>query len=138
MSIKSWKEKYYPIPANQVEKKDAVQHSLLKWEGLQSDVLIEYGLNRSAEIYQIEDFEGATFEVTADTCALCLLYYDEEKEHEGPPKLMCEKCPIYEEQGCSCTSPTGDGPSQWGAWIRGDARPMLEILQQVKERENET
>jgi hypothetical protein len=37
MSLESWKAEFYPIPADEVKKKDALAHSLRKWEGLRKE-----------------------------------------------------------------------------------------------------
>ena len=34
MSLKSWKAEFYPVTASRVSKKNALEHSLKKWEGL--------------------------------------------------------------------------------------------------------
>ncbi len=75
MSIETWKEEFLPIPANLVETKDAILHSLHKWEGLTKG-------NRDRHRLRWKEVISVTGE---DTCALCLQFL----------KNSCIDCPIY-------------------------------------------
>lgn len=39
MSLETWKEEFYPIPADEVPESQALAHSLRKWEGLRKENL---------------------------------------------------------------------------------------------------
>lgn len=72
-----WAMTYYPMSAGECPKENAIEHSILKWRGLQKDIL------------------GNNFppiEVSSSTCALC-------KWHNSDD---CETCPIKIYHGRTC------------------------------------
>lgn len=47
MSIKTWKEEFYPVkPRKSMTTKEAIEHSLRKWEGLRKSNLKKHGLEQ--------------------------------------------------------------------------------------------
>ena len=90
-TYKDWLEKYYPVPADQVDKEDALEHSIRKWSGLSPEILKEYQLYKSE--YEIDslfskhsDLSDFYFEIDAGTCALCEVFYTEDN--------YCKECPL--------------------------------------------
>ena len=98
MSLKSWKAEFYPIVASKVSKKNALAHSLQKWEGLLKKNLIKHGLKmEKAQFGYISHPNESTLEmVTTDECSLCYHYIDRENE------IDCDGCPINELPGNTC------------------------------------
>ncbi len=75
----TWKEKFYPVPAKDcVSVIEALDHSILKWEGL--GLLEEYG----------SDFN------LAGTCALCMV------------TTNCKMCPIFDFNSRGCIDEYAD------------------------------
>lgn len=151
MSLADWKAKFYPVCAREhadIEREQsyqgpdswkldapdavlsAVDHSLLKWSGLDHETLSQYGLRRAAvrAIGEVLDDGriGATAMVDASTCALCVRYMDE-----------CENCPITDATGRPCSyelGGRGDKPSSYAAFIHtGNTAPMLAALRSARE-----
>lgn len=89
MSIKSWKEEFYPIPASRVRKKDAIDHSIKKWEGLSPENLSKHELTYN--FHTIMSCNEDYFCLGGNSCALCTRYCTAD--------LYCEKCPLYKING---------------------------------------
>lgn len=83
MTDQEWTNKYYPVEATDCLEDEAVAHSILKWEGV---------------VWAIENQRRVPIRVDADTCALCVHYY--ESSNEESPK--CEKCPLALSLGHTC------------------------------------
>ena len=96
MSIKTWKAEFYPTkPTKRMSKKDAILHSLRKWEGLTKENLDKHGLDIiCGNLYDENDDE---FEINSDTCSLCVKYWHGEDE--------CATCPLFKKLRFDC----GDG-----------------------------
>lgn len=122
MSIRSWKRKFYPVPASKVKERDALDHSIRKWEGLQPEALEKHGLDSIGGVL----FERGTareFEIHTGTCALCQHYLG---------GFNCIECPLSklrDGQRCDCGR-----NNPWGHFgIRNNAKPMLRLLKKAKE-----
>lgn len=85
MSLKTWKEEFYPVSANKVSKQDALEHSIKKWEGLRLENLKRHGLIQNRRAIT-EDRSFAYFNIDSDSCALCQHYAG---------KNSCIGCPLY-------------------------------------------
>lgn len=92
MSLKKWVKKFYPIPVNETTKKEAISHTIRKWQGLSHRNRDKY------DVSIIEEADGVPglidnnntcdlFPLDVTTCALCYHYYD-----ECP---ACGNCPLY-------------------------------------------
>lgn len=101
MSLDTWKQAFYPVPADESDKSDAIQHSLTKWEGLRPDALAEHEL----EFFGggIRDGLGNYLSVSASTCALCECHFDDIKCKDDPDiepeDHTCGTCPLYLARG---------------------------------------
>lgn len=130
MSMTTWTEEFYPIPAAKSSEKDAAEHSLKKWIGLRPENLSRHGL-RTVSI-AITDGKTA---LTIDglSCALC-------KHHNYVAQATtyrdCPSCPIVAVNGGrTCLNKTLDGrPSPWHQWVNyHEVEPMIELLERTVE-----
>lgn len=116
MSLESWKSQYYPTNANEPKEfGEAIRHSLQKWAGMDTAVLIEHGLVRK-NLTLLDKATGETFDLTSETCALCRLACE------------CSACPLQESLCAVC-----DGPGQPYDIFRltGRTMPMINALKQI-------
>lgn len=106
MSIKTWMEEFYQIkPTKRMSKKDAIVHSLRKWEGLTKENIKKHGLNI---IYgQMCDDNDDSFGIDSDSCALCIKYISDNFND-----VDCGKCPLFKKLGFAC----GDGRLSDDGW----------------------
>ena len=115
---KAWLKKYYPVPVIKCKKKDALAHSIRKWEGLQSKVLVKYGLEIDYSGPILCDEKGdRVMVIGAETCALCRFFYR-------------SRCPLM-SRGC-------DARCNW-LWVKftlypHDAASMLRGLKAAQKR----
>lgn len=90
MSLESWKQLYYPITAEEAAKLSPhgiIEHSLIKWRGLRSEVLNEHQLWFS--YCYITDGTNS-FAITGQSCSLCAKHYDYSKDEPD----SCSSCPL--------------------------------------------
>ena len=121
MSIKSWKEKFYPVEASAPKTMlDALKHALRKWKGLYPSILKEYGLKIGDETNLVG--KDGTFPLDTDTCAVCVAV-----------EVKCKICPLYEVRGMKCDVPsTWDMPSPYSSLTEyGDPIPMIGLLHEA-------
>lgn len=118
MSKETWLAEHYPLPAKLVPAKDAVAHSIRKWEGLTRRELAHHGLEQPPIV------------VDGSTCALCYHFYEHETAED------CTDCPIVEYQGFPCTmsSRTDEAQSPYWKW-KADRNPipMISLLWRTAE-----
>lgn len=89
MSLESWKEEFYPVPANEVSEADAVKHSRRKWIGLRPENLIHHKVWMHDSKLTGKD---GTLEINSESCALCHHYLDP----------TCKECPLRKLLGRPC------------------------------------
>ena len=124
MSLKTWMAEFYPAPARDALKEQAVEHSLRKWIGLRKENLERHG------IVDAEPYSIGTMHIDASSCALCKHYWSLNDEH------ACVMCPLaIVRGGVSCDCPTAEeglsGPlSVWRS--RCDPEPMIAWLKKAK------
>lgn len=135
MTLKSWKDEFYPKEAHETSKEEAVDHCLNKWKGLRAKNLKKHGL--IAEAYNhIEEKNGIShsrFYIDGDTCALCFHYYDENLK-----PYLCKECPLFIVRGnftCDKSLPEEETApyQQWGE--TRDPEPMIKWLKKAKKFE---
>lgn len=124
MSLQTWKEEFYPVPADQCPKGEAVAHSLRKWRGLTDE---------NCGKHDVEKLYGRVGELRIDSrsCALCEHYYKR-------PNQDCSECPLALVRGGAPCDYTGDGEvmSPYLAFEdRGDPQPMIAALEAALARE---
>jgi hypothetical protein len=121
MSLATWKKEFYPVPASKVSKKNALAHSLKKWEGLLKNNLKKHGV----ESYRGCISEGYSFlDIDSSSCALCI--------HHDSDFPYCSGCPLHKSLGRACS--TFSGAEYESFTSHGDAKPMFFALRRaVKE-----
>lgn len=87
MSFTSWKDEFYPTPADKTSEAEAVSHSLRKWRGFlpknlkKHDITLEHLRNRYAMHLD-------------KACACCHHFYDSSALDES-----CAACPLFQVEG---------------------------------------
>ncbi len=109
MSISTWKKEFYPTPASRCSKKNALAHSLRKWEGLLKKNLRKHGVTW--------DDAWGLLNKSGDSCALCMRH------------RACVGCPIC-VAGLSCVTVGNDGLFD-KSFDNTDARPMVYALRKL-------
>lgn len=124
MSIETWKSEFYPIPADECPKEEAVAHSLRKWTGSRLENLYKHNLRQRVCLI-IDDINYEEFSFAAETCALCKKFYDNEPEINDYLH-RCSRCPLFQVRGnVACDEERRDEEeSPWGKGIH-DPEPMI-------------
>ena len=117
MSLKTWLDEFYPIPAAKVSKEDALEHSIRKWKGL-----LPENLEKHQVVYQWEELQSQNEEeliqplpISSSSCALCQHWYDDESG--------CPECPLV-KAGNNCCE---DYDSAWRERYNNPARMVEEL-----------
>lgn len=126
-NLNDWRKEYYPVDTFLLDDnstdKELLEHALLKWTGLKDEVLKEYNLYIN-EWDNIEDDNGESFSISADTCSLCMKYVDDD----------CIGCPLYKNgKGCIDEAYEGDRKrlNPWVSWcVNKNPDPMIEALKE--------
>jgi len=129
MSMKTWIKEFYAKPAKEVSKKNALAHSILKWEGLLKKNLKKHGLSKSEDDFFIEDNQDNYFHIDAGSCALCEVHWRDANYGS------CGDCPLFKVRGdVSCARPRGDeDDSPYDKFVNSNnARPMLKWLKRAE------
>lgn len=122
MSIETWEAEFYPVPADEVSKEDALDHSIRKWEGALPENLTRHDVR--FEDRAVIDSTGNLLSFSAWTCSLCVAFTDEDDEVDE-----CRPCPVWQETGRDCIPEYREssvGPL-----------PMLNLLKRVKAKQEE-
>jgi hypothetical protein len=91
MSLQTWKEEFYPIPANETSPEESLKHSLKKWKGLTKENLQKHGLETNGQIIRGDD---GTMPIDSSTCSLCVHF----------SKHGCNECPLSIAREKPCDS----------------------------------
>lgn len=113
MSLKSWLDAFYPIPADEVSKEDALEHSIRKWKGLLPVNLAKHQVLYRWEEVQSRDESGLP--ISASSCALCRHWYDADSG--------CPECPLVKAGHICCE----DYNSAWRERYNNLARMVEEL-----------
>lgn len=125
MSYETWREEYYPVPACDVPKEQAVAHSLRKWEGLRPEALAKHGIKLYAQNV------GGMLSIASGSCALC---------HHYCRGGSCESCPLAIARAENDGSPVDcdksrfdEDRSPWatGAYGPQNPEPMIAWLKKI-------
>jgi hypothetical protein len=151
MTIETWKKEFYPVEAEDCPEDQAIEHSLLKWQGLSPDNLAKHGLELSPrfagiiEIGKEYDDANAKFFIGSDSCALCHHFHsDDPDEDENGDETHCLECPLAITRGAACDHLLVDeegeeleNESPWHEYAKSrDPKPM--ILWLTKTLENQS
>lgn len=90
-----WLDTYYPVPADQCPKEDAVAHSLRKFEGLRPEALKEHGL-RLLQGCVFDDNDNLIITLGRSSCALCASYFTSPRCSGCPLSLAEKECEVDE------------------------------------------
>jgi len=117
MSIESWVDEFYSIPADsellQTEV-EIIEHSLWKFIGMLPKNLEKHGAVKRGNILT---WGEDCFWVNSDSCSLCEYYL--------LPRPVCKRCPLYKNLGKSCAN---EG-APYTVWCyTGNPIPMIEAL----------
>lgn len=136
MSLQTWKEEFYHRePSKRMTTLEAIDHSLLKWEGRRKENLEKHGLiNSDTDMIIEKDSDGysddETFMFDGTTCALCVKFFD----HRAPDRAgACNKCPLYKSGHAPCITDSSIYHSlMWGK-MRGLDRGLEAMIDQLRE-----
>lgn len=120
MTLKTWKKEFYPkAPTKKMTTREAIEHSIKKWEGLRPENLEKHGMRISS--HRIED-ELDDLDINADSCALCKKFYFD---------FECVECPLYQQLGKRCDA---NSRSPYQIWRDKDNPvPMIKALKRTLE-----
>ena len=136
MSKHPWLEAHYPQHAEECtdSELEAVEHAILKFEGLKPEVLKEHGLyleNCHVMTQEDEDSDDILLHYSSTSCALCHRHRDEDGH------LKCNECILSElRNGYACDETTeaeDPEPSPYYAAMMGDPEPMLKLLHEARD-----
>ncbi|AWP23473.1 hypothetical protein C4901_09125 [Acidiferrobacter sp. SPIII_3] len=125
MSLKTWKQEFYPVPANSPEAlatlRAAVEHSLRKWRGLRLKALLKHDVCLSDKLTvgrrRVCGQDGR-LAIDSGSCALC-----------WSADVSCDSCLLARVSGFPCDA-EGEGP--WRAFYRDDdPEPMIALLEKA-------
>ncbi len=130
MSLESWKQLYYPIPADEAAKfspVEIIQHSLTKWRGLRTAARDNHNVwfnEANILVDATTATTGSHLTVTGLTCSLCSKYYDHSADDEV---IACRSCPLA-QLGASGT----DCFTEYRLWrTTHDPEPMIALLERA-------
>lgn len=134
MSLETWKKEFYPVIATAVSKKDALSHSLKKWQGLAEENLVKHAVIHTQGILSNEEHIGFELEINGVSCALCTHYLEVENTDN------CCFCPIKIELGHTCNTEYDEEDhlvvDLYAEALNGKIKPMLDILTLCKQKED--
>lgn len=125
MSISSWKNEFYQgrVSKAAASLNGALEHSIRKWTGLSAANLVKHGLIKDPmqQDMIVNPATGASFEVSADQCALCA--YDSRVSN-----WACDACPLkHVDARCA----KFDSP--YTHWTEtGDTKRMIAALKKAQ------
>ena len=151
MSFESWKEEFYPMPAEEVRPERALEHSLQKWKGLRPENLKKHGVvyDKIRQAVLDPDHPEADHPegedrlcIDGDSCALCVHNHDTDD-------TLCESCPFYKARGnVACDSARKDEDIDQYEFVpyfamtkRSNPEPMirwLTLAQDVEDNSDES
>jgi hypothetical protein len=129
MSLETWKIEFYPVEAQDVPVKQALDHSIRKWEGLRRENLVRHECHARGGVFcspYVASGDDDKLEIDADTCALCTHHYTERN---------CPSCPLsLVRGGVRCDRVMDDeAPHPYAAFLDlKDPEPMLKWLYAAK------
>lgn len=131
MSLKSWKQEFYPITAWTAARRkltpvQLVNHSLQKWTGLLAQNLSKHHMDTYVVYVQQMDDPSKDLEISAESCSLCQAYVLKTSE--------CSGCPLFESRGkvrCDMQK-SRESNSPFGVWIdESNPIPMIRALKKA-------
>ena len=128
MTIETWKKEFYTKDAkSKMTKRQAVEHSIKKWNGLTKANLKKHLVFKDNFSNQIYDNEINWFSINDESCALCVKYY------EGALDEGCEKCPLFVSLGRPCANPSRFSPYD-DYYKKSNPSKMIKVLEETLEK----
>ena len=141
MSLETWKEEFYPVPADDRRAKRshtaAVNHSLKKWRGLTKENLEKHGLTKESGHLIIPINGGGCITISGATCALCCMEYERTAYPMSDLEKFCRRCPLFRALGRKCDGPllVSEEPSPYSEFLsKDDPLPMIKALEKTKKK----
>lgn len=144
MSLKTWRQEFYPISADDIVEKNKfrvsgdivlLKHSLSKWIGFREENLNKHGVKLGKlkdGVKCLYDEYGVEFPIDAKSCALCVSYLTEDND------FSCDGCPLFEFRGkASCDDQSlaeadAERSSPWWAFVTySNPEAMIGELEQT-------
>lgn len=127
MSLQTWMSEFYPVkPNKRMTKRQAIEHSLRKWEGLTKENLNKHGCHKDWK--SIIDDNYGTLDIDGESCALCVKYY-----YKDGDEHLCNRCPLSKSLGNSCDNFALES-SPYLQWLNdNNPLPMIEALRKLLE-----
>jgi hypothetical protein len=89
MSYQAWKEEFYPVDAEHVTTwKEAVDQSIMKWEGLRAENLKKHDIKIQSN-YIFDQNLGVELRCDYTSCALCQM-----SKKVDQSEVNCNYCPL--------------------------------------------
>lgn len=119
MSLKTWKEEFYPTKANSPEAlASPIEHSLRKWKGLTKKNLAKHRVWKGGRMFIMDEWADI-LSIDCESCALCI---NSTVKDECGTHVVCAHCPIYETLMKECNS-------EYFEWVcTGNPTPMISLL----------
>lgn len=131
MSLSTWKKEFYRIPASQVSKRYALQHSLRKWIGLRPTNRKKHNVSldkTELRLVNTPDLSRSRqgdcvdcFYMYSDSCSLCQHFDDND---------ACKDCPLVKAGIIGCKF--GDSPYDKFIYDQSVV-PMIKALEKAQE-----
>jgi len=144
MSLETWKEEFYPVPADDKRAKRshtaAVNHSLKKWRGLTKENLEKHGLIKVSLSDSIAPINGGgCITISGATCALCCMEDERTCLNNSTSEKFCRQCPLFRTLGRQCDQDNlldvSEEPGPYIKFIiKDDPQPMIEALEKTKKK----
>lgn len=132
MSIRTWKEEFYPKRSCDTDEHEAIDHSIRKWIGLRPENLAKHKVVWDGDYGCLRDAPGDMAFVDSSTCALCHHFRGMEQDEWGE---SCSGCPLFEVRDrAQCDSARmNEDDAPYFQFMHGrDPEPMIVDLLRAK------
>lgn len=131
MSLKSWKKEFYPKPANETSKMEALEHSLRKWTGATPANCKKHRV-RYEDHFITDDESGDYLSFCHESCSLCFHYY--KKSLNNSP---CNFCPLFlSRNNTECDNSTSSEDQSPYLASEENPTPMIKALRKAIKWQN--
>lgn len=141
MSLKSWREEFYPINIEDIQnfkelsEYELIQISLTKWLGLLKENLDKHDVDtehkKVFETHWLDNFQNCEdyVEIAAESCSLCVRFLYRDNPHNPYPTYACFECPLYKALGDKRCDDYGE---PFHIWIcTSNPEPMIKALEKA-------
>lgn len=124
MSLKTWKEEFYPIEASKCPEGQELEHSITKWKGLRLENVRKHDLSANHDTILGHYYEQP-FSNNSSSCALCQKFSCQINPLPDAPNNIC---PIQKVTNHTCRN------VYWHYISFHDPEPMIMLLEEVKKK----